>query len=76
MTRYNFTKASDGMGEVFSRVNRLAHQFATQEEARLRTLILHKVEEAKDNGASASDLRQLVAQIDADGLASFTHPRK
>lgn len=68
MTNYRLTKAGDGMGEVFSRVNRLAHQLAVQEEPKFRAAILAKVREAKDKGASVADLKNLVAQMELAGV--------
>lgn len=68
MSNYRFTKAGDGMGEVFSRVNRLAHQLAVQEEPKFRAALLAKVREAKDKGASVADLKNLVAQMELAGV--------
>lgn len=64
MRNYRFTKGGDGMGEVFSRVNRLAHQLAVQEEPKFRAAILAKVREAKDKGASVADLRGLLSKLE------------
>lgn len=66
MTRYNMTK-EPSMNEVYSRVNRLAHQLAVIEEMRLRGAILSQVLEARDKGASAIELNQLMDRIEAAG---------
>ena len=68
MSNYRLTKAGDGMGEVFSRANRLAHQLAVQEEPKFRAAILAKVREAKEAGASVADLKNLVAQMELAGV--------
>jgi hypothetical protein len=66
MTRYNMTK-EPSMNEVYSRVNRLAHQLAVFEEMRLRGAILSQVLEARDKGASAIEMNQLMDKIEAAG---------
>ena len=69
MTRYNMKKAN-GMGEVYSRVNRLAHQLAAIEEMRLRTAILSQVDEARRSGADAGQVNQILDKLEAaDKLA-------
>jgi hypothetical protein len=64
--RYNMTKAN-GMNDVYSRVNRLAHQLAMQEEMRLRTAILSQVLEARDKGADINHLKVLLDKLEAAG---------
>lgn len=66
MTRYNMTK-EPSMNEVYSRVNRLAHQLAAIEEMRLRDEILSQVLEARDKGASTTEINQLLDRIGAAG---------
>lgn len=66
MTRYNMTK-EPSMNEVYSRVNRLAHQLAVIEEMRLRDEILSQVLEARDKGASTTEINQLLDRIGAAG---------
>lgn len=68
MNQHRFTKAGDGMGEVFSRVNKLAHQLAVQEEPKFRAAILTKVREAKDKGATVADLGGLLSKMEALGI--------
>lgn len=70
MTRYNMTK-EPSMNEVYSRVNRLAHQLAVIDEMRLRGAILSQVLEARDKGASAIELNQLMDRIEAAGRLVF-----
>lgn len=70
MTRYNITKAPS-MSEVYSRVNRLAHQLAVIEEMRLRSAILSQVIEARDGGASPIELNQFLDKIAAAGKLVF-----
>ena len=64
--RYNMTKANS-MNNVYSRVNRLAHQLAMQEEMRLRTAILSQVDEARRSGADAGQVKQLLDKLEAAG---------
>ena len=64
--RYNMTKANS-MNNVYSRVNRLAHQLAMQEEMRLRTAILAQVDEARRSGADAGQVKQLLDKLEAAG---------
>lgn len=66
MTRYNMAKAN-GMGEVYSRANRLAHQLATFEEMRLRGAILSQVEAARTGGANTSQLLEILQRIEVTG---------
>lgn len=66
MTRYCMTK-EPSMNEVYSRVNRLAHQLAVIEEMRLRDEILSQVLEARDKGASTTEINQLLDRIGAAG---------
>ena len=63
MTRYNMKKAN-GMGEVYSRVNRLAHQLAVIEEMRLRGAIIAQVLEARDKGADTNQLKLLLNSLE------------
>lgn len=70
MTRYNMTK-EPSMNDVYSRVNRLAHQLAVIDEMRLRGAILSQVLEARDKGASAIELNQLMDRIEAAGRLVF-----
>lgn len=64
MNNHRLTKAGDGMGEIFSQINRLAHQLAIQEEPKLRAAILTKVREAKDKGATIADLKGLLSKLE------------
>ena len=66
MTRYNVTK-KPSMNEVYSRVNRLAHQLAVIEEMRLRREILSQITNARDAGANTLELSQLMDRIEAAG---------
>lgn len=70
MTRYNMTK-EPSMNDVYSRVNRLAHQLAVIDEMRLRGAILSQVLEARYKGASAIELNQLMDRIEAAGRLVF-----
>jgi len=63
-------KKANGMNEVYSRVNRLAHQLAVIEEMRLRTAILSQVAEARRSGADAGQVNQILDKLEAaDKLA-------
>lgn len=66
MNRYNMTK-QNGMGDVYARVNRLAHQMAMQEEPKIRTAILARISDAVCNGANISELGALLSKMESTG---------
>lgn len=52
-----------------TRINRLAHRFAAQQEPRIKSKLIEQLQAARRDGATLDDLSKLLDAMESPGIA-------